>query len=62
MMQLLRNSVAAIAIVATAPALAQDITITTAGGDYGDAIKKAMWAPAATELGYTVREETAPEH
>lgn len=58
MMQLLRISVAAMALVAAVPALAQDVTITTAGGDYGDAIKKAMWAPAATELGYNVREET----
>lgn len=58
MMQIFSYSVAAIALVATVPALAQDVTITTAGGDYGDAIKKAMWSPAASELGYNVREET----
>jgi putative spermidine/putrescine transport system substrate-binding protein len=58
MMQLFRYSVAAIALVAAVPALAQDVTITTAGGDYGAAIKKAMWEPAAAELGFTIHEET----
>ncbi|MBM7048383.1 hypothetical protein [Rhizobium lusitanum] len=43
MMHFIRNSVATIALVAAIPAFAQDVTITTAGGDYGDAIKKAMW-------------------
>ncbi|MFN7052739.1 MAG: ABC transporter substrate-binding protein, partial [Gemmobacter sp.] len=57
MHQILRLSTALIALSAT-PVLAQDVTITTAGGDYGTAIKEAMWAPAAAELGLTVREET----
>src|SRR4051794_26909735 len=48
----------AIAVSAAMPASAQTVTITTAGGDYGNAIKEAMWAPAAKELGYEVREET----
>ncbi|KQZ59453.1 ABC transporter [Rhizobium sp. Root149] len=51
-------TVAAIAITAASAVAAQTLTITTAGGDYGTAIKKAMWEPAATELGVTVREET----
>lgn len=54
----LRISTAAIAITAALPVYAQTVTITTAGGDYGNAIKEAMWAPAAKELGYEVREET----
>ncbi|MFC3058983.1 ABC transporter substrate-binding protein [Paenirhodobacter populi] len=40
------------------PAHAQSITITTAGGEYGAAMKEAMWGPAAAELGLDVREET----
>ena len=55
---LLRISLAAIAVSAALPVYAQTVTITTAGGDYGNAIKEAMWAPAAKELGYDVREET----
>jgi len=58
MMHILRFSIATIALVAALPALAQDVTITTAGGEYGNAIKKAMWEPAAKELGFNVREET----
>jgi len=58
MMQFIRMTTATIALVAAMPALAQDVTITTAGGDYGTAMKKAMWEPAAAELGYTVHEET----
>jgi putative spermidine/putrescine transport system substrate-binding protein len=58
MMQFFRYSVGVIALVAAMPALAQDVTITTAGGDYGDAIKKAMWEPAAAELKYSIREES----
>ena len=58
MMQFFRYSVGVIAFVAAMPALAQDVTITTAGGDYGDAIKKAMWEPAAAELKYAIREES----
>lgn len=57
MHQILRLTTALIALSA-APALAQEVTITTAGGDYGTAIKEAMWAPAAVQLGLTVREET----
>ena len=58
MSRLLRISLAAIAVSAAFPVYAQTVTITTAGGDYGNAIKEAMWAPAAKELGYDVREET----
>jgi len=58
MSRLLRISLAAIAVSAALPVYAQTVTITTAGGDYGNAIKEAMWAPAAKELGYDVREET----
>ena len=54
----LKMTVALAALVVAVPALAQDVTITTAGGDYGKAIKTAMWEPAAAELGFTVREET----
>ncbi|RUW23444.1 ABC transporter substrate-binding protein, partial [Mesorhizobium sp. M4B.F.Ca.ET.013.02.1.1] len=53
-----RISLAVIAVSAALPVYAQTVTITTAGGDYGNAIKEAMWAPAAKELGYEVREET----
>lgn len=41
-----------------APVWADTVTITTAGGDYGTAMKEALWAPAAKELGLEVREET----
>jgi putative spermidine/putrescine transport system substrate-binding protein len=58
MSRLLRISLAAIAVSVALPAYAQTVTITTAGGDYGNAIKEAMWAPAAKELGLDVREET----
>ncbi len=58
MLTFLRCSAATIVLLAGTPAFAEDVTITTAGGDYGAAIKKAMWEPAAAELGYTVREET----
>ncbi|RFB85096.1 ABC transporter [Rhizobium leguminosarum bv. trifolii] len=58
MLRMLRLSVAAIAMTAAGPLAAQTLTITTAGGDYGTAIKKAMWEPAAHELGLDVREET----
>ena len=58
MFRMLGLTVAAIAITAASSMAAQTLTITTAGGDYGSAIKKAMWEPAATELGVTVREET----
>ena len=51
-------STALVATMASAPLAAQTVTITTAGGDYGNAVKEAMWAPAAKELGYEVREET----
>lgn len=54
----LRLSAAVIALAAAMPAAADTVTITTAGGDYGAAIKEAMWAPAAQELGFDVREET----
>lgn len=37
---------------------AQTLTITAAGGDYGQALKEAMWAPAAQDLGYDIREES----
>ena len=59
MLNMLRISVAAIAIGAASPVLAaQTLTITTAGGDYGAAIKSAMWGPAAVELGFDVHDET----
>ena len=58
MSRLLRISLAAIAVSVALPVYAQTVTITTAGGDYGNAMKEAMWAPAAKELGYDVREET----
>lgn len=58
MLYALRLSVAAIAIAAASPLAAQTLTITTAGGDYGTAMKQAMWAPAAAQLGFTVTEET----
>ncbi|WHZ37938.1 ABC transporter substrate-binding protein [Sagittula sp. MA-2] len=37
---------------------AQTLTITAAGGDYGTALKEAMWGPAASELGFEIREES----
>lgn len=49
---------AAVLALLAAPAMAQTVTITTAGGDYGNAMKEAMWAPAAKDLGLEVREET----
>ncbi|MEK1933196.1 MAG: ABC transporter substrate-binding protein, partial [Pararhizobium sp.] len=58
MLRMLRLSVAAIAMAAAGPLAAQTLTITTAGGEYGAAMKQAMWEPAATELGLDVREET----
>ncbi|WP_086998526.1 ABC transporter substrate-binding protein [Rhizobium sullae] len=58
MLRMLRLSVAAIAMTAAGPLAAQTLTITTAGGEYGAAMKQAMWGPAATELGLDVREET----
>lgn len=39
-------------------AVAQTVSVTTAGGEYGDAIKKAMLDPAAKELGVQIREES----
>ncbi|TGP22940.1 MULTISPECIES: ABC transporter substrate-binding protein [unclassified Mesorhizobium] len=47
-----------LALSAAAPALAQSVTITTAGGDYGTGMKEAMWAPAGKALGLDVRGET----
>ena len=58
MSRILLMSTAVIAMTAALPVLADTVTITTAGGDYGTAIKEAMWAPAATELGLTVQEDT----
>lgn len=58
MMHFFRYAVPAMSLLVASPLLAQEVTITSAGGDYGVAIKKAMWEPAAAELGYTVREET----
>jgi putative spermidine/putrescine transport system substrate-binding protein len=54
----LRISAAFIALAAATPLAAQTVSITTAGGDYATALKEAMWAPAAAELGLEVREET----
>ena len=51
-------SAAVLALSTALPALADTVTITTAGGDYGTAMKEAMWAPAATELGLDVKEDT----
>ena len=48
-------SAAVLALSTALPALADTVTITTAGGDYGTAVKEAMWAPAAKELGLDVR-------
>jgi len=39
MSRLLRISLAAIAVSAALPVYAQTVTITTAGGDYGNAMK-----------------------
>jgi putative spermidine/putrescine transport system substrate-binding protein len=47
-----------LALIAAAPLSAQQVTITAAGGDYGAAIRDAMWGPAAKELGYEIREES----
>lgn len=58
MSKMMRLTVAVLALAAAGPAAADTVTITTAGGDYGTAIKEAMWAPAAKELGIEVREET----
>ncbi|CAN7643088.1 ABC transporter substrate-binding protein [Rhizobium rhizogenes] len=58
MLRMLRLTMAVIAMSATGSLAAQTLTITTAGGDYGAAMKKAMWGPAAAELGFDVREET----
>ena len=58
MSRMLRMTAATITFATALPAVAQTVTITTAGGDYGTAIKEAMWAPAAAELGLEVREET----
>ena len=58
MSRILQLATAAIALATALPASAQDVAITTAGGDYANAIKEAMWAPAAAELGLNVREET----
>jgi putative spermidine/putrescine transport system substrate-binding protein len=55
---MLRLTMAAIALAVAGPLAAQTLTITTAGGDYGAAMKETMWGPAATELGLDVREET----
>jgi putative spermidine/putrescine transport system substrate-binding protein len=58
MSRMLRMTAATITLATAVPAAAQTVTITTAGGDYGTAMKEAMWAPAAAELGLNVREET----
>ncbi|CUX70471.1 MULTISPECIES: ABC transporter substrate-binding protein [Agrobacterium] len=58
MSRMMYFSVAMIALVAASPLAAQSLTITTAGGDYGKAMKEVMWGPAAAELGLDVREET----
>ncbi|HEX9857035.1 MAG TPA: ABC transporter substrate-binding protein [Paracoccaceae bacterium] len=55
---MLHLSAAVLALAAAMPVAAETVTITTAGGDYGTAMKEAMWWPAATELGFEAREET----
>lgn len=48
-----------LAMAATAaPLAAQTLGVTTAGGDYGTAIKAAMLDPAAADLGVSIREES----
>lgn len=49
---------AVLTLAASSPTWAGSATITSAGGDYGNAIKEAMWGPAAKELGIDIREET----
>jgi putative spermidine/putrescine transport system substrate-binding protein len=58
MHNLMRLTAAVIALAGAGPLAAQTLTITTAGGDYGAAMKETMWGPAAKELGFEVREET----
>lgn len=58
MMKTLCLSTALVALAFADPTWAGSLTITTAGGDYGKAMKEAMWAPAAKEMGVEVREET----
>jgi putative spermidine/putrescine transport system substrate-binding protein len=52
------SAAAAVLISGASPLAAQTVTITTAGGDYGAAMKEAMWGPAAAQLGFEVREES----
>ncbi|WP_138464518.1 ABC transporter substrate-binding protein [Poseidonocella sp. HB161398] len=49
---------AALAMAMAAPLQAQTLTITTSGGDYGAALREALWAPASDALGYQIREDT----
>lgn len=49
---------AAVSLIAL-PALAQDtITIASWGGNYQEALSKAIWQPTAKELGITILEDT----
>ena len=49
----------AIATLLASPALAQDtITISSWGGNYQEAISKAVWQPTAKELGITILEDS----
>ncbi|RIY03784.1 ABC transporter substrate-binding protein [Aureimonas flava] len=48
----------AVLLVASFPATAETLTVVTAGGEYGDAMRQAMWEPAAKELGFEVRAES----
>ncbi|WP_108258907.1 ABC transporter substrate-binding protein [Mangrovicoccus ximenensis] len=49
---------AALAMALASPLAAQTLTITTSGGDYGAALRDALWAPAAAELGFEMREDS----
>jgi putative spermidine/putrescine transport system substrate-binding protein len=54
----LSSALALLALSAPLQAQSPTLTITAAGGDYGTALREAMWAPAAKDLGYEIREES----
>jgi len=51
-----------ICVLMNLPAAAQTtITISSAGGTVADGLRAAQWGPAATKLGFVVREETTSD-
>ena len=57
-MKVLTSLSLVLCLAAPTMAVAETLTVSTAGGDYGAGMKSAMWGPAAKKLGYDVREDS----